>query len=177
MIDRRNIDLEYQNKHLIGEDGNFIRTNHYPLYRILRVKNDVKDFFVFAFVRNPFDRLVSEYYYQKLNKNIPFNDYIIHIVKPAFDFGKLEEWFSFHLLPQIDFISVNGQIRCDFLGRFESLEDDYKKVCKILGIEQESLSHYKKSMRKDYRCYYNDESRAIVEKYYQKDLAEFDYTF
>jgi hypothetical protein len=177
MIDRRNLDLEYQKKHLIGEDGDFIRTNHYPLYKILKVKSDVKDFFVFTFVRNPFDRLVSEYYYQKFNRNIPFNDYVLHIVKPAFDFGKLEEWFSFHLLPQFDFICINNEIRCDFLGKFESLEEDYNKVCKILGVEKALLPHYKKSLRKDYRSYYNDASRAIVEKYYKKDLDEFDYTF
>jgi hypothetical protein len=177
MIDRTSLPLEYQRKYLIGEDGDFIRTNHYPLYEISKIINNISDFFIFTFVRNPFDRLVSEYYYQRFNKALPFNDYVLHIVKTAFECNKLEEWFSFHLMPQIDFISINGKIRCDFLGRFESLQKDYFKVCKLLNIEYSLLPHYKKSVRKHYRCYYSEESRLIVEKYYKKDLEEFDYRF
>lgn len=180
IIDYSSLPLEYQNKHLIGNENQFTRMIHYPIKKIIKVKHNINinDFFIFCFVRNPFDRLVSEYHYFRFPNIIPFKDYVKYIVKQTFDLGKLEKWFSAHLLPQYDFISINDKIYCNFIGRFENLEEDYKFICKKLDIKEHGLPHYKKSRRDtDYRIYYDDETRAIVENCYKKDLENFNYEY
>ncbi len=176
-IDSTGLPKDYQDKHLIGDDGHFVRLHHYPLYRIAELPLKLSDFFVFAFVRNPFDRLVSEYHFLRLNRSMPFNDFVLKLVTMVFDLNKLEEWFSLHLLPQIEFVSLDGEIRCNLIGRFESLDEDYRKVCEALGIDCRPLPQFKKSTRQHYKNYYSAESRAVVENLYRKDLEAFNYEF
>ncbi len=51
---------------------------------------------------------------------------------------------------------------------------NYKKI----GAKNYELSHKRKSNRKkDYREYYNKETKKLIEKRYKKDIELFDYKF
>lgn len=176
-VDSSKLSKEYQTRCLIGDDGAFRRLHHYPLSKIVQLQDDLDRFYKFAFIRNPFDRMVSEYFFLRFNRAMPFDDFLENIVKMTFEQGKLTTWFSFHLLPQLEFVSLNGKVACDFLGRFESLHRDYRKLCDAIGIERKPLPEYKKSTRRHYREYYSSQSRAIVESLYKKDLDAFNYDF
>jgi hypothetical protein len=175
-VDSSALSPEEQRRRMIGDDGNCRRLHHYPLRQIAQAQA-INGYFIFAFVRNPFDRLVSEYHFLRLQRAMPFRDFVQHIVRMVFDCGKVEEWFSFHFMPQIDFVTLNGQIACNFVGRFESLGADYRELCGHLGVECRALPIHKKSVRGAYRDYYDARSRAIVHDYYRGDLEAFDYAF
>ena len=175
-IDTASMSSNDQRKYLIGDDGGFRRLHHYPLRRIAR-EVSLSDYFIFAFVRNPFDRLVSEYHFLRLHRSMPFRDFVLHLVRMVFESDKTEEWFSFHFLPQLEFISLDGTIRCDFVGRFESLERDYQTVCQTLKLDCRALPKHKTSVRQAYRGYYDAETRSAVERYYRTDLETFGYAF
>jgi len=73
-------------------------------------------------------------------------------------------------------IDENGKIPIDFIGKFENLESDFQKLTKILGINAE-LPHLTRTDHKNYRYYYNEMTKKIVEKIYSKDISIFDYKF
>ena len=64
----------------------------------------------------------------------------------------------------------------DFIGRFESLIDDFQKLCHLLGITCK-LPHAGKTKHNNYKEYYDKESREIVGEFYKKDIEIFGYKF
>ena len=93
-----------------------------------------EEYFSFAFVRNPWDRLLSSYLYFK---------------RSGYDISTFRDFFksddcAIHCQPQSYFINKN----IDFIGRFENLQEDFNLVCEKLGIEPKQLPHENKSVRK-----------------------------
>ena len=61
----------------------------------------------------------------------------------------------------------------DFIGRFENLNDDFKKACGLELINQKIQS----TKHNNYKEYYDTETKLLVEKCYKKDLELFKYEF
>ena len=137
--------------------------------------------FSFAFVRNPWDKVVSHYSYRyKTNQTgladeeIDFN----HWVKLAY-LKKDTKYYDNPkmFMPQKDWISdESGEILVNFVGRFESFESDFNKICAKLDVSS-NLPHLKKSNRSHYKNYYNQESTEIVRNFFRKDIEHFGYKF
>lgn len=138
--------------------------------------------FTFTIVRNPWDRVVSHYHYRAMtnqtglgNKPIEFNDW----VKLAYG-EKNPEYYDKPkmFMPQIEWITDEaGKEVVNFVGKFESLQDDFAEICKRLGRPEIALPHLKKSSRKPYIHYYSDESRDIISDWFSKDISRFNYNF
>ena len=64
----------------------------------------------------------------------------------------------------------------DFVGRFERLESDFRRICETLGIDA-TLPSLNVSQRRPYREYFDDESRRIVATRYRDDIETFGYEF
>jgi hypothetical protein len=102
-------------------------------------------------------------------------------------------------MPQYDMLyDRQGTLLVDFVGRFESLHQDFERVCQHLEIADSRLPHRNKSDKKsrdlkrkirnfvlmngenqcqDMADFYDDETRAAVATYYRKDIEMFGYTF
>ena len=79
--------------------------------------------------------------------------------------------------PQVDFLKDTfGRVNMDFVGRFETLEEDFATVANKLGIKA-ALPHINQSRAKAYQDFYTEKSLAVVEQLYAQDIAEFDYRF
>jgi hypothetical protein len=157
-------------------------------------------YFKFSFVRNPWDRMVSEYKYRGHPMRMSFKTWLFeHLPGPGFT----DAWC--HLVPQHEFIyDAEGRLQADFVGRYESLQADFDAVCERLGIPQtrlphenrsldapriQSLNDVKKRIRRwlwtlrprnvypHYTQYYDEESRAFVADRYRRDIELFGYTF
>jgi glycosyltransferase involved in cell wall biosynthesis len=155
-----------------------------------------KDYFKFAFVRNPWDRIVSCYLDKiKENDNFENDNFERGVYKPFLKIGEFKAGMSFdefvktiskipdsiadsHFRSQyLAIIDNSGNLVVDFLGRFENLESDFKIVCKKIGLKFD-LPHIRKSIgRKHYSEYYTNETKEIVEKRYKKDIEKFGYKF
>ena len=136
-------------------------------------------YFTFSFVRNPWDKMVSQYNYTiakrvdlldhiGITKSSSFEEYI----KCVFDVEIFVQWDC-----QYKFLYMDGNCVVDFIGRFENLQEDFNIVCDKIGIPQQQLPHKNKSKHKSYTEYYNDETRQIVAKKYAKDIEMFGYEF
>jgi hypothetical protein len=142
----------------------------------------VRTYFKFTFVRNPWDRLVSAYFY--LRRGHPISK-IAAIVADSPDFTEFVKTrlrdplvaADVHLRPQSSFLlDDGGRLTVDFLGRFESLERDFSTVARRLCLER-TLPHRNTSAHPDFRRCYDEESRAIVADFYRRDIELFGYRF
>jgi len=120
-------------------------------------------YFKFAFVRNPWGKAVSEwkYFNKVLNLNLTLKKSLLSKYP-----------FPDHNLDQIIFTR-----NCDFVGRFETLQQDFNIVCDTIGIPQQQLPHTNKTKHKHYTEYYDDETREIVAEKHVKDIEYFGYKF
>ena len=144
---------------------------------------DISNYYKFSFVRNPWDRFVSLYFYcmtgstmMQKNKNAkPVLDFksFCKLVKSGFYIGNSYVWNT-HYQPQTNFIDLPD---IDFVGRFENIQHDFDIVCDKIGFKQQQLPHTNKSKHKHYTKYYDDETREIVAEKYAKDIEVFGYEF
>lgn len=91
-------------------------------------------YFKFAFVRDPWDRVVSMYRYLPIGGS--FKSFVCKVLPKSL--WATQHWF---VRPQADFLlDQNGAQLVDFVGRFASLEKDFFEVCRKVGLP-ERLPH------------------------------------
>lgn len=153
-------------------------------------KEKYKSYFKFGFVRNPWDRLVSAYFYLKqggmerldyefstkyLSKYETFQEFVLDMQNEGIR-KKIMAWY--HFVPQYEFLCDDyGAVGVDFLGRIENIEEDFNELKRILNKEQASLQKHNKSSHKNYIYYYDSNTRRIVGEIYEKDIEMFKYRF
>lgn len=142
---------------------------HLTINEIREMKNSaINDYFSFSFVRNPWSRHLSDFFFFGNRKKCDFKNFLLN--PPKVDLS--------HAIPQFDFVySSSGQLLVDFVGKFENLQEDFNTVCDKIGIPQQQLPYKNKSKHKHYTEYYDDETREIVAEKYAKDIEYFGYKF
>jgi hypothetical protein len=147
-----------------------------------------KEFFAFTFVRNPWDRVVSAFHYLKEGGNNPEDrsDYETYLEQYDEDFERFVKqafltkdiFEQLHFRPQYRWVTdEDNNLLVDFVGKYETLEDDFRCVCQIIGVEEESLPVMNKSNHKQYRQYYNSKTKHIIEEAYAIDIQLFNFNF
>lgn len=127
-----------------------------------------------AFVRNPFDRVASLYehtkaFHPKEKETHNFENFVNWFVSDS----KRELTRDDIRKNQFDLLSFCGLINIDFIGRFENYRSD---VSKLLNTDVFAPTTNKFKHR-NYRTYYNETTKGIIEEYVKKDLEHFNYTF
>ena len=149
----------------------------------------------FTVVRNPWDRVVSAYHYAKmeksywhdnLNRITPHPDYELlskrtfaeccEILKNRRNMLKHESWHPQHLWTAKT-ENGNNLLMVDFVLRYENLENDFAVLCERLGVSNINLPYVNKSNRNNYRQYYTQETKEIIEELYSIDIGLFKYEF
>ena len=172
----------------LGDDVRRSPARHLPLRAIHRQFPDVRDYWSFGFVRNPWDRLVSWWSMidewrrdvaEKGSSPRASND----TWRQVADLGGFEE-FVFrggeisprYSRPQLDYLEVEGR-RADFVGRTERLAEDAAAALERFGLSAEGIGHHNTSPRRDYRDYYSPAARDRVAEVFAKDVDAFGYEF
>jgi hypothetical protein len=132
-------------------------------------------FFKFAFVRNPWDWQVSIYHYVRQREDHPDHELFT-------SFGSFESYLDWRInlkgaeLQSEFVLDESGEPLVDFVGRYESLAEDFDTVCGRIGIKP-SLPHVNRSAHGDFRDYYTPATKALVEEVYRADIELFGYQF
>ena len=172
-----------------GNDGNGVTFLHKGLPALvdhgLLDAGACKAAFKFAFVRNPWDRFVSLWsYWHRLRRCVDSVKgrslaeacrFIAERGVPPPGIGNIS---GFNLAaPQTEWLFPDGRLAVDFVGRFEDLDEDFGRVCRVLGVRA-VLPRLNTSRRKaDYRRYYDDEAAELVGRLYAGDVRSFGYEF
>jgi hypothetical protein len=147
-------------------------------------------YFKFAFVRNPWDRLVSWYtmiterasiqpehsqlWDYALENSTNFEE-LIYNCTDVIECTMGKRSFMFN---QKDYlVGEDGQIIVDFIGRFETFNQDAEAVLTRLGLPGVSLPHVNKSNHRHYSEYYSAKIKNIIAERYARDISFFSYKF
>jgi hypothetical protein len=133
------------------------------------------EYFTFSFVRNPWDLMVSWYVFrQKPQKlNLDFREFLTEYEIRQ----KWAHWLPKSLLYTDWLLQKDGTELVDFIGRFETLQQDFNTICDKIGIPRQELPHHHQTKHKHYTEYYDDETRQLVAEKYAKDIEYFGYEF
>ena len=149
-----------------------------PINIITKKFCGVESYFKFCFVRNPYDYAVSDYLWRTrmLDKNsISFKDYLNIKLENQFHQLKPEPVINWEIY------TINDNIAVDFIGKFENLESDLKELFSILKLQNSKINlnfFFKKNFkRKNYKDYYDKETKVMVEKLHYKEIEYFKYKF
>jgi Sulfotransferase family len=138
-------------------------------------------FYKFAFVRNPWDWQVSIYHFILREPTSSTHNQ----VKALGSFSAFIQWVIDTPSPypkgitkhQHEMITdTEGKLLVDFVGHYETLQDDFEFLRKKLGIEAQ-LPHINKSQHSNYQQYYTPHTRQLVADYFHTDIELFGYTF
>ena len=182
-------------------DPTFENGGHWHL--LDEVNEKTKNYFKFCLVRNPWDRMVSRYFYEKNKiedrtkhyKNTTFKEFIIN----KNNYFKLDaNWCRYSpnlkklydlkspFEEQVEWVSdENGKIMVDYFGKFENLNEEIINICKILKLPisdeeiKNTFPHINKGehRKSNYKLYYDDHTKKILSERFKKDIKTFQYCF
>lgn len=150
------------------------------------------DFFKYAFVRNPWDRLLSAYTFLVQGRDTSWRDtQFVHAhLAPHADFGAFVRALADpgyralvmrydHFRPQSHWICLPGETghAMDFLGRFETLQADLSRLFERLDLPVPEMRNSRASKHKSYMEEYDEETRAVVADLYAGDIDLLGYGF
>ena len=176
-------------------------------------RNIFNQYFKFAFVRNPWDKLLSEYtnhyckYCESFEEYVSKVEQIVNFINDNFKFdiedlfyeeyskltfnilwnkkldnhlmpwGGNEVHSDPHFFPQHIFThNLDGTVLVDFIGRFESYEEDAQNILNQLGISS-PIEKLHSSEHPPYRQAYTPITRDIIANVFQTDIKVFGYQF
>ncbi len=139
--------------------------------------------FTFCFVRNPWERLLSQHRYFVRKgvidgKHREFEYWAKKKINNALENDPLKRQ-NRHFYPASDWMKdKHGHfIEPDFIGRFEYVERDFSLICKQLNWNA-SLKQMNIAPQKiDFRKAYNDDLRVLVTLFFKEDIERFGYQF
>ena len=131
---------------------------------------DWDKYFKFGFVRNPWDRELSNYFFNSGK------------LKPPEDIS-FKEWLNIRLQKN-GFIRSHNSSQCDYLtdvnyvARFENYDEEVKYLFNRIGVPMlQPLIHTFKTEHKPYWEYYDDADIMKVHQWYEKDIEMYNYEF
>ena len=156
------------------------------------INNDKKmeKIYKFTCVRNPWDRMISLYFYRSAKRGVfkwSKRDFINMFDKnngmpnrTCFDYlttrggGNLSRLIgNNYKLKQM--LGIKPEV--NFIIKFEHLQTDFDNVCKEIGIPKHILPHTNKSRHENYINYYDDELITLVGEKHRDDIEYFGYKF
>jgi hypothetical protein len=145
----------------------------------------IVDYFTFSFVRHPETRFISAYKYLATGGNETREDMAFYkkFIKPNNDINSfvesletnplILEWI--HFKPQYKFlIDENNEMLIDFIGRYETLKDDYIYIAEKLELKT-ALSQINVSSTPPGNIVLSRESKDVISRVYDKDFGFFGY--
>jgi len=187
---------------LATESAGGIRFKDTPTPKAVSLPEGKKldDYFKFAFVRDPIDRILSAYVdkiahyddsvgkrammkkHKGLRPFMPFNAFLDWLEGPE---GGNDGFADPHFRSQHAFVFDGaGRLAVDFVGRMETLDDDFRTVCRKVGLPEAELPRLNTNHGRIgghaappdyYRTLVNAGDVARLRRRYARDMQSFGY--
>lgn len=178
----------FQNARRWGERGEF-ELMHFDLEHYQQTyPRRFRRYFKFSFVRNPWARIYSQYRYQRFtlkadSADTSFTEWLKRVEEvveagTGHLFARNRHIFLRHVTNQYDWLTVDGELACDFVGFYESLERDFARVNDRLRARLRlPFTNASKGGTTDHRSAYDDWAVERVADWNRKDLDVWGYRF
>jgi hypothetical protein len=145
---------------------------HMPAWRVRAyVGEEVwRNYFKFAFMRNPWDRQISQYLYKtKTLAKRPSLDRFMARKKRAY-------------VTSYEIYTIDGAVAVDYVGRYESLDADLNTALARAGVKSRldiPRSNVTRGRQRDvaYQSYFTPATRDLVADWYAPEIALWGYEF
>ena len=187
--------LRHSDGNLLQYDGGLFNQVHYKYHDHLTLKEAltlhpcIKDYFKFAFVRNPWDAQVSTYHYYKngrVHKKVNGLGNVMHPLPKEDELTYYEksqecsfkEWTMKYgkITIQSDLLNAENA-EMDFIGKFENIQEDFNTICDKIGMNRITVPHKNASHHEPYQNYYDDEVKDYMKIKTKSDIERFNYKF
>ena len=161
-----------------SDHGNSLELDQHSTFKVIneyfvKKKLNINEYFKFSFMRNPWERRVSQYKYAKKMAGITNADWANEIASMSFC-----EFITKRNDSQLNWVSnKKNNVAVNFLGSGRNLQQEFNKVCSKLRIPKQELRHKNATKHKHYTEYYNEETKQIVADNCAKDIEYFNYKF
>ena len=151
------------------------------------------DYYKFTFIRNPFDFLVSTYFYAKsypnhfmhndiIQQNMTMEEFVPYYmnVRTQHQNPSIRPFGSNKVVTFQDWLlDKDGNEIMDYVGKLETMDEDMKVIFERLNLplSKAPTINVNPNRDKDYRKYYTEKSKAMVEGAFHWSLKKFNYTF
>lgn len=160
--------------------GNFMVVNNHQRATLRRQQDrDWSRSFHATFIRNPWDRAVSFFYWNKEHHpDLSFDEWVksgcpnLHS-----DFDTNGEFDNIDQLAY--FTDDNGKDLVGFVGRYENLEEDTIRLAEYCKITSKPIGHWSASSRPKgpYQQFYTPETARLLANHTETFIERFDYKF
>ncbi len=164
--------------------GKVVKTNtHYTAREIKHIMGDEYDAYrKVAFIRHPYSKLVSAYFFYRNGKPITPGNKNPWPVKIRIVIARLLPFSLWALLYPFKsnrdhLCDENGRLLVDFIGRFEHMEVDFKAIFTRIGVDllHDSLPHYNRSSHDRHDVYFkNRRFKYLIDLKLKHDLRFYD---
>lgn len=184
ILPNHSFSAEPDHSNLCGWDDRFGWLNHLTMDQIIELCPylDLSEYLVFTVVRNPWDRLVSEYHWKRSisDLQIRFFEYVRLLY-----LGETEAIqknyrspiaFEQHIRPQASYFlqSIEGVVK---VLRFENFEHEVMQMLRECCVNIELLPRIRTSSHAHYTHYYNSCTIDMVGNLYLDDIKRFGYSY
>lgn len=143
-------------------------------------KDKIERYFVFSFLRNPWDRMISYYFFYRdiiktkeeiavKAKKLDFHEWIFYIYEDPNKFNFIHDNY-------IDYLSYENKILADLTLNFHNFEKECIYLKEILKLKTPVL-HINQTKHEDYKNYYSNKEIDVVQKIYKRDIDFFSFDF
>lgn len=149
-----------------------------------RINKDISNYFVFGTIRNPWDRMVSQFTYGQVDKKFNCFYQKEYCLKDGFcsfeDYIKSGNFLKVNIK---NWFYYNEKIVTNYIYNMENfeikkLEEDYENFSgKKINLPKMIHINKTKHKHKNYKEYYNEETKNIIQLYYQEDIDYGNYVF
>jgi len=133
-------------------------------------------YFKFTFVRNPWSRLVSDYFWRqgasKRRVDMTFSEFTEYVEGVVRTGRFYDRRFDDHFIPQVQYTRD-----VDRIFHFEAFADGVKSAARLLGIGIDEVPDKRPRPYDNYWEQYDAVAKARVEAIYREDIDAFGYEF
>jgi hypothetical protein len=181
---------------IFGDDIKHAKLDYF--YSFFR--EDLTRFRFFATTRNPWDRMVSGFFWfkKRYDSTVSLEQWFSYMatgwpgsssnISRAFEPGSVSARVlaeakqhgtgrGHMLAPVREFVTIpEMEVPFQFI-RLENFQEDFDVVCQTIGVPQVKLPHTLKTDHEHYSRYYNEERKRMVAEVFAEDIEYFGYEF